>query len=566
MARELRRRAARRRDRRRLGRAPADLGRARLQRRAPTPTATCSSAPARTSARATATSSPCATSSAPTGRASSRARAFRSTATASSPPRPTVEARRGAHGGPVRARSGRRGSRAASSTSPGTSPSAAPQRIARAAAGDPRRRLRRARRHEPRRPHRPGRRARVRPRRLPRRDDHAPDAAILRVCGTFTVPCFLDQPLCPTGSRFAFADARSNDPVRIPGNTMLANYDCIMPTASGRNPRARALRPRPARRRRPRSTSAPARDGQAARLRLLRDRLEGHGRRRTSRTSATILNDLSRFPTLTDRLQQGLLNFLYLGRLMIHPDGFSSRRRLRWARSTRAELFYDGNSQGGIFGGTLTAVAPDFQRAVLGVPGDELLDAAAALRPTSPSTARVLYASYPNELERPLLFSLIQQLWDRSDPNGYAQHMTTDPLPEHAAAHRADADRGRRPPGRQRRRRRRGAHDRRADPREPRRRRPHATTCAPFFAIDAHRLPDRRLGLRALGRGRGRHAARPERQHAAGRAGADPHGDPRSTAGAPRTRRPSTCGPAARSPTTAPAVPATRELSHSGLK
>ena len=32
-------------------------------------------------------------------------------------------------------------------------------------------------------------------------------------------------------------------------------------------------------------------------------------------------------------------------------------------------LFYDGNSQGGIFGGALTALAPDFERAVLGVPG-----------------------------------------------------------------------------------------------------------------------------------------------------------------------------------------------------
>ena len=63
-------------------------------------------------------------------------------------------------------------------------------------------------------------------------DDHEPDAAILRVCGTFTVPCFLDQPLCPAGSRFAFADATSNDPVRIPGNTMLANYDCIMPASA----------------------------------------------------------------------------------------------------------------------------------------------------------------------------------------------------------------------------------------------------------------------------------------------------------------------------------------------
>jgi hypothetical protein len=41
--------------------------------------------------------------------------------------------------------------------------------------------------------------------------------------------------------------------------------------------------------------------------------------------------------------------------------------------------------------------------------------------------AALMNASYPDEPERPLLFSLIQQLWDRSDPNGYAQHMTTTP-------------------------------------------------------------------------------------------------------------------------------------------
>src|SRR5207249_1965067 len=43
--------------------------------------------------------------------------------------------------------------------------------------------------------------------------------------------------------------------------------------------------------------------------------------------------------------------------------------------------------------------------------------------------ATILYPAYPNELQRPLLLALIQMLWDRSDPNGYAHHMTTDPLP-----------------------------------------------------------------------------------------------------------------------------------------
>jgi hypothetical protein len=42
--------------------------------------------------------------------------------------------------------------------------------------------------------------------------------------------------------------------------------------------------------------------------------------------------------------------------------------------------------------------------------------------------AVVLYANYPNELERPLILSLMQMLWDRGEANGYAHHITDDPL------------------------------------------------------------------------------------------------------------------------------------------
>ena len=105
---------------------------------------------------------------------------------------------------------------------------------------------------------------------------------------------------------------------------------------------------------------------------------------------AAILGDLSHFPSLADRVQQGFVNFIYLGRLMIHPHGFRatpafqvSRARPRPVIDT-GRLFYDGNSQGGILGGSLTALAPDFNRAVLGVPGDELLDPAAPQRRLRP--------------------------------------------------------------------------------------------------------------------------------------------------------------------------------------
>ncbi|HYP48779.1 MAG TPA: hypothetical protein VEQ61_09110, partial [Thermoleophilaceae bacterium] len=85
-------------------------------------------------------------------------------------------------------------------------------------------------------------------------------------------------------------------------------------------------------------------------------------------------------------------------------------------------------SQGGIFGGTLTAVAPDFNRANLIVPGMRyslLLTRSIDFDPF----AAVLYPAYPNEIERPLALSLVQTLWDRADPNGYAQHMTHDNYP-----------------------------------------------------------------------------------------------------------------------------------------
>ena len=43
--------------------------------------------------------------------------------------------------------------------------------------------------------------------------------------------------------------------------------------------------------------------------------------------AANVLTDLSNFPQLADRLQQGLLNELFLSRLMIHPGGFAVGRR-----------------------------------------------------------------------------------------------------------------------------------------------------------------------------------------------------------------------------------------------
>ena len=145
----------------------------------------------------------------------------------------------------------------------------------------------------------------------------------------------------------------------------------------------------------------------------------------------TVLSDFSRFNTMADRMQQGFLNMLFLGRAMIHPQGVSSHPAFQKGGQSvldTTRLFFDGNSQGGIMGGGLTALAPDFDRAVLGVPGmnySTLLQRSVDFD----AYAAILYPNYTRVLDRQLWLSQVQLLWDRGEANGYAHHMTSDPLP-----------------------------------------------------------------------------------------------------------------------------------------
>jgi hypothetical protein len=155
-------------------------------------------------------------------------------------------------------------------------------------------------------------------------------------------------------------------------------------------------------------------------------------------TVAAILLDISAFPSLPDRTQQGFLNWLFLGRLMVHPDGAvtdpafqdaDGSPLLRVDRGEGTELVYDGNSQGGILGGSLVAVSPDISRGVLGVTGMNYSTLLNRSVDWEGSYGDVYYAAYQDPIERQLGMQLIQMLWDRGESNGYA-HATTDvPLP-----------------------------------------------------------------------------------------------------------------------------------------
>ena len=161
----------------------------------------------------------------------------------------------------------------------------------------------------------------------------------------------------------------------------------------------------------------------------------------------TAIADLSRFNTMIDRLQEGILAELYLGRLMGHPRGFVSSPAFQWNRrpviDTGSEVYYDGNSQGGIMGGAVAALMVDGSRATLGVPGmnystllqrstDFGTGAASEGPPSStvPSYAWLVYHAYPAEADRQVVFGLMQMLWDRGEADGYAENMTAHPLPD----------------------------------------------------------------------------------------------------------------------------------------
>jgi hypothetical protein len=133
--------------------------------------------------------------------------------------------------------------------------------------------------------------------------------------------------------------------------------------------------------------------------------------------------NLNQFPVIVDRLQQGVLNALYLGRLMLNRHGFAANAAFQLAGQPiidTSNLYYDGNSQGGIEGGLLTAVSPDVRHAVLGVTGIDYGNMLIQRSTDFIPFKAVLEQNYTDQSLYPLITDLMQQLWDRGDPDGYA--------------------------------------------------------------------------------------------------------------------------------------------------
>lgn len=282
--------------------------------------------------------------------------------------------------------------------------------------------------------------------------------AFTKVTGTITVPCYMNAPgaeytsalgspdtPCASGSRLNYAPGSDLPTQKMNGNTPVtweAPFTCILPRASENSP-----------------TQATSGLGAI---------IFGHGLMQDNRTTESLgyypsalegvacgtdwlglsssdltqhllrmINvigggsDLSIFASLPDRTQQGYINTLYLARALAHEDGFASLDEFKSGGNPIFEisqndpgddLGYYGVSLGGINGGATTALAPDWERATLAVPGmgfSTLLTRSTQFNQFLPT----VYAAYTDPIDRSIGMSMLQTLWDRGEPSAYAKSM-----------------------------------------------------------------------------------------------------------------------------------------------
>lgn len=213
--------------------------------------------------------------------------------------------------------------------------------------------------------------------------------------GSFAVPCYIaptcsppvrcknlssSSPFddCPSPGSFSYADPANPDadPSQVPGQSYQADYICIagrtgfdagrplIPVDYGHGLFGSAS-----------EVTASPQEEMANREGMLYCATDWFGWANSDVPNALLaISDLSNFSFLADRGQQGELDFLYLQRLLANPGGFASNAAFQYAPGDPIVnlddgVYYDGNSQGGIFGGTVCAVSIDVPRCALGVNG-----------------------------------------------------------------------------------------------------------------------------------------------------------------------------------------------------
>jgi hypothetical protein len=145
-------------------------------------------------------------------------------------------------------------------------------------------------------------------------------------------------------------------------------------------------------------------------------------------------SSLNNFPAFVDRLRQGVLNTLVLGKMMKlgifnRHTAFESAPGDGVFPGPSVEMFYSGSSLGGIYGTLYAGLTPDVERFNLDVPA--IAFSCLLQRSTQFVAFEAILPSIGinDPMEYALFLSLLHDIWVSAEPAGVASHVTSDPLP-----------------------------------------------------------------------------------------------------------------------------------------
>lgn len=142
-----------------------------------------------------------------------------------------------------------------------------------------------------------------------------------------------------------------------------------------------------------------------------------------------LVGDTSNVAGFTDRLHQGMANFMALAALAKGPLAEAPELQVTaGAAYDPAELYFVGHSLGYILGSTYVALAPDVERAAMTVGGVNLSFCLFRAQPFGLFLA-LLGTQLPDFLDQQKFGYLLQLSFDRIDSITYASRMLTNTLP-----------------------------------------------------------------------------------------------------------------------------------------
>jgi hypothetical protein len=149
---------------------------------------------------------------------------------------------------------------------------------------------------------------------------------------------------------------------------------------------------------------------------------------------------LRNFPAMPDRLRQGQLNTLVLGKMMktavfnVDP-AFQTPTGVGVFAGPAGEEYYLGGSLGGIMGLMFAGLSPDVVNASVIVPAINFSILLQRATPFVLFQGALELTGIGDAMDQALLLGIIHELWVRGESAGYATHITSDPLPGTNAKH-----------------------------------------------------------------------------------------------------------------------------------